>query len=430
MSTRTARSLGTPTAAAIALLLATLSAASTAAELDRVAAVVNGEAILASEVERRFQHIVFDLRQSSAGLPTQEALVRRSLDELILERLQLRIGERLGLHITSNELDRAIASIARRYDATVADLRRSLETGGIPFTDFRERIRNDLLVERVRRREVLNRIRISNAEIDRYLAQPDQAPPDGDEYLIGHILIPRSDGEAAARARAEEVVQRLQAGEAFADLARRHSSGGRAAEGGLLGWRTAAALPSLFAGLVPQLEPGDTSGIVESPGGYHIIKLVDARRAGQSFVRQTRAAHILVAPRRLVSDDEARVRLERLRERILYGDDFGVLARSHSDDTVSAVRGGDLGWLSPGGTPPDFEAEMDRLQEGELSEPFKSSWGWHILRVLERRDHDNTEEVRRSHARNAIFQRKANEELTAWLGELRDNAFIRIRLGE
>ena len=430
MSLRAARSLCIPTAAAVVLLLAILSPASTAAELDRVAAVVNGDVILVSEVERRFRHLVFDLRQTSAGLPTQEALVSRSLDELILERLQLRIAEHLGLGITNDDIDRAVASIARRYDTTAAGLRRSLEAGGIPFTDFRERIRIDLLVERVRRQEVLNRIQVSEAEIGRYLAQPDQAPADEDEYLIGHILIPRSDDETAARARAEEVLQRSQAGEAFADLARRHSSGGRAAAGGLLGWRSATALPSLFADLVPRLRPGETSDIVESPGGYHIIKLIDTRQAGQSFVRQTRAAHILVITRPLVSDDEARLRLERLRERIQQGEDFDELARYHSDDSASAVRGGDLGWLSPDGTTPDFEAAMDRLQEGEVSEPFKSSWGWHILHVLERRNHDNTEEVRRSQARNAIFQRKAGEELTAWLRQLRDNAFVRIRLDE
>ena len=428
MRPRTVRSPAIAIAAAAALLLVALSG--TAAELDRVAAVVNGDAILVSEVERRFQHLVFDLRQTSSDLPTRNALVRRSLDELILERLQLRIAERLGLRISDDTVDRTIESIARRHNATSADLRRSLDAGGIPFADFRERIRNDLLVESVRRREVFNRVRVSDAEVARYLAQPDQAPAQGDEYLVGHILISRPDDTAAARAAAEDVLRRLQAGESFADLARRHSSGARAAEGGILGWRSAAALPSLFAEIVPRLERGETSDIIEDLSGFHIIRLVDARRAGQSVVRQTHAAQILVTLRPLVTDDDARLRLERLRERIAQGEDFGELARFHSDDTASAVRGGDLGWLNPGETTPDFEAVMDAMQEGELSEPFKSSWGWHILRVLERRDHDNTDEVRRAQARHAVFQRKANEELTAWLSQLRDNAFVRIRLGE
>ena len=400
------------------------------AELDRVAAVVNGDAILVSEVERRFHHLVFDLRQSTGRLPGRDALVRRSLDELILERLQLRIAEELGLRVSEDRLDRTIETIARRYDATVGDLRRSMEAGGIPFADFRDRIRNDLLVEGVRRQEVLNRIRVSDEEVARYLALPRQAPAQRDEYLVGHILISRGNDDAAARATAEDVLRRLRAGESFTALARRHSSGGRAREGGTLGWLAAGNLPSLFADLIPALAPGDTSDLIESSSGFHIVRLLDSRRAGQVMVRQTHAAHILVAPGPLVSDDDARQRLERLRGRIVQGEDFGELARFHSDDTASAVRGGDLGWLNPGDTTPDFEAVMDGLSEGELSRPFKTSWGWHLLRVLARRDHDNTEEVRRAQARNAIFQRKANEEIVAWLGELRDNAFVRIRLGE
>ena len=429
---RAARRRGLPAAAATATFVAFFLFAlpGTASELDRVAAVVNGDVILVSEVERRFRHLVFDLRQTRSRLPTQEALVRRSLDELILERLQLGIAERLGLRVSDARVDHTIESIARRHNATLADLGRALEGGGIPFADFRERIRNDLIVEGVRRREVLNRIRVSNEEVVRYLSLPDRAPAEGEEYLVGHILISRAGGDTAARAAAEDVLRRLRAGESFAALARRHSSGARASEGGTLDWRPAAALPSLFADVVPDLAPGDTSDIIESSSGFHIVRLLDVRATGQSVVHQTHAAHILVTLKPLVSDDDARLRLERLRERILQGEDFGELARFHSDDTASAVRGGDLGWLSPGDAAPEFEAVVNAMEEGEVSEPFKSSFGWHLVRVLARRDHDNTEEVRRAQARNAVFQRKANEALTAWLGELRDNAFVRIRLGE
>ena len=425
---RSARLRGLPAAAVAAFLLFALPG--TASELDRVAAVVNGDVILVSEVERRFRHLVFDLRQTGARLPAQEALVRRALDELILERLQLGIAEQLGLRVSDTRVDRTIESIALRHNATLADLDRALAAGSIPFADFRERIRNDLIVDGVRRREVLNRIRVSDEEVARYLSLPDRAPAEGEEYLVGHILISRAGDDAAARAAAEDVLRRLRAGESFATLARRHSSGARASEGGTLDWRPAAALPSLFADVVPDLAPGDTSDIIESSSGFHIVRLLDVRAAGQSVVRQTRAAQILVTLRPLVSDDDARLRLERLRERILQGEDFGELARFHSDDTASAVRGGDLGWLSPGDAAPEFEAMVSAMEEGDLSEPFKSSFGWHLVRVLARRDHDNSEEVRRAQARNAVFQRKANEELTAWLGELRDNAFVRIRLGE
>ena len=427
MHPRSVRSPRIALAAAAALLFTAPPAV--AAELDRVAAVVNGDAILVSEVERRFRHLLFDLRRTSSDLPPRDALVRRTLDELILERLQLRIAEDLGLRVSNDVVDRTIESIAGRYNATVADLRRSLESGGIPFSDFRERIRNDLVADTLRRREVLSRVSVSDAEVDRFLARPDRTPAQGDEYLLGHILVAGTDDPAAARATAEDVLERLEAGASFADLARRHSSGGRAAEGGMLGWRSAAALPSLFAEIVPRLEPGETSGLIEDPSGFHIVRLVDVRPAGQTVVRQTHAAHILVTVKPLVTDDDARRRLERLRRRILQGEDFGELARFHSDDTASAVRGGDLGWLNPGDATPDFQAVMDGMREGELGEPFRSSWGWHLLRVLARRDHDNTEEVRRAQARHAIYQRKADEELTAWLSQLRDNAFIRILLG-
>ena len=430
-SPRAARPRGLSAAAAAAVAAFFLLALpGTASELDRVAAVVNGDVILVSEVEKRFRHLVFDLRQTGSRLPTQEALVRRSLDELILERLQLGIAERVGLRVSDAGVDRAIDSIARRHNATVADLGRALEAGGIPFADFRERIRNDLTVEGVRRREVFNRIRVSDEEVARYLSRPDGAPAEGEEYLVGHILIARGSDDTAARAAAQDVLRRLRAGESFAALARRHSSGARASEGGILDWRPAAALPSLFADVIPDLAPGDTSDIIESSSGFHIVRLLDVRAAGQSVVHQTHAAQILVTLKPLVSDDDARLRLERLRERILQGEDFGELARFHSDDTASAVRGGDLGWLSPGDAGPEFEAVVNAMEEGELSEPFRSSFGWHLVRVLARRNHDNTEEVRRARARNAVFQRKANEELTAWLGELRDNAFVRIRLGE
>ena len=413
-------------AAAAALLFAAPPAAP--AELDRVAAVVDGDAILVSEVERRFHQIVFDLRQTSSELPARNALARRALDELILERLQLRIAEDLGLRVPGEFVDRTIESIARRSDATVADLHRSLESGGIPFSDFRQRIHNDLVAESLRQREVFSRIRVSDEEVDRFLARPDRAPESGDEYLLAHILVADPD-PAAARATAEDVLARLREGAPFADLARRYSSGARAAEGGLLDWRPAAALPSLFAEVVPRLEPGRTSGVIESPSGLHIVQLVEVRPVGQSMVRQTRAARILVKIKPLVTADDARRRLERLRERILQGEDFGELARFHSDDTASAVRGGDLGWLNPGDLPPDVQAVMDRLRDGELSEPFESTSGWHLLRVEARRDHDNTEEVRRAQARQAIYRRKADEELTAWLRELRDNAFVRVLLG-
>ena len=280
----------------------------------------------------------------------------------------------------------------------------------------------------MRRREVFSRILITEGELERFLASPGARAPEDTEFLISHILIDRADGDAAARARAEEVLARLEAGEAFDDLARRYSSGGRAADGGLLGWRRAAQVPTLFADLVLGLARGETSGILESTSGFHIIRLEDVRGSGESTVRQTRAAHILIATSELVDDEDARLQLESLRSRILNGEEFGDLARAHSDDSASAIRGGDLGWLGPRRADSRFESVMEGLEVNEVSEPFRTSAGWHILRVDGRREHDNREEVRRSRARNILFQRKANDALSIWLRELRDNAFVRIRL--
>lgn len=419
-------------AAACALLPARLPAQDVGVAVDRVAAVVNGDAIVMSEVGRRVRHLAFDLRQRSARLPPRDALVRQAMDELILERLQLRIAQDLGIRVQEAEVDRAVEGIARRNDLAVPELRRMVEAGGVPFAEFHERIRNDVLIERVRRREVLNRIRVGEAEVDRYLAQPGRraAEEREREYLVAHILIPSTEDEAAARARADEVAEALRAGADFADLARRYSAGGRAAEGGLLGWRTAAALPSLFAEVVPRLERGEVRGAIEGPAGLHFVRLVDVRSSGRSFVPQTRAAHILIRPDPLVSEDEARVRLERLRERIAGGEDFGELARLVSDDSATAVRGGDLGWLSPGTVDPIFEEAMGRLGEDEVSAPFRSSFGWHLVKVLGHREYDDSEEVRRNRARRALFERKAGEALRAWLGQLRDTAFVKLRLDE
>ena len=395
-------------------------------ELDRVAAVVNHDVVLASEVARRVRHLEFDLRRESARLPTRERLERRAVDELVLESLQLRLADDLGVTIAERELDETIARIARQNRVTVAQLRRSLESGGVPFAEFRARLRGDLRIERVRRREVFNRIRIGDAEVERFMASLGETAPDDAEYLIAHILVDRADGDDVARARAEEVLERLRGGEAFEELARRYSSGGRAAEGGILGWRTAAKVPTLFAGLVPGLDRGETSGILESPSGFHLIRLVDVRHSGRNTVRQTRASHILIATSELVGDRDARARLDELRRRILGGDEFAELARYHSDDTASAIRGGDLGWLSPRRTDPSFEAVMDRLEINEVSEPFRTSAGWHLVRVEGRRDHDDTQEVRRNRARSALFQRRANQALSVWLRQLRDDAFVRI----
>ena len=406
-------------------------------DLDRIVAVVNDDIIASSELEAHLNRAREQLRQSGTAPPPPDALRRRVLERLILIRLQLQLARDSGIRIDDQRLNRTLLRLAEQNELTLREFRDALERDGYDFAKFREEIRDEIMISEVRKRRVENQINISQRDIDDNLAMMESRGTEAERhrYRIGHILIAVPDGASSeeideARARAEDVLGEIRAGADFANMAVTHSDGQHALEGGDLGWRQASALPTIFADAVLQLEVGGVSEPIHSASGFHLVKLVDKRGSERQMVRQTRARHILIALDELTDDTEARRQLSELRERIQNGQDFGELARTHSDDSGSASRGGELGWIDPGNTVPVFERMMDSLRSGGISEPFKSQYGWHVVQVLERRERDGTETSQRAEARRRLLARKIEENTEAWVRRVRDEAYVEYRLDE
>lgn len=408
-----------------------------AVELDRIVAIVNNDVVLESELERMVHTVREQLREKGAEPPPTRAIEREVLDRLILNKLQLQLAENSGIRVDDDALNRTISEIASRNGVTLSQFRQIIENDGYSFEAFREDIRKEMIIARLRQQQVENRITVTDREIEHYLAtRAHQGAEDAEaEYRLAHILIavPEEadpDEIEARRQVAVKVVEELRAGRDFAELARSVSDGQQAELGGDLGWRKKADLPSLFADIAIRMQPGEISDPIESPGGYHIIKLIETRGVGRHVITQTHARHILVRTNELVSNADARLKLEQLRLRLDGGADFAELAKAHSEDSVSAAQGGDLGWLSPGETVPEFEEMMNALDPGEISQPFQTDFGWHIVQVLERREHDGTEELKRARAREAIRKRKIEEAVQNWLRDMRNEAYVEYRLNE
>ena len=406
-------------------------------EIDRVVAVVNDDIISRSELDARLERVRVQLRQSGTAPPPPDALRRQVLERLILRRLQLQIARNSRMRVEDESLNRTILRIAEQNELTLREFRDAVERDGYDFARFREEIRDDILIAEVRRRQVENQINISQRDIDDYISMMESRGTEADRhrYRIGHILIAVPDGASSeeideARERAGRVLEELRAGADFANMAVTHSDGQKALEGGDLGWRLASDLPTMLADAVLRLETGDVSEPVRSASGFHLVKLVDRQGSQRQMIRQTLARHILITLDALTDNAEARRQLGVLRERIVNGEDFGELARIHSDDPGSASTGGELGWVDPGNTVPVFERTMDSLAPGAISEPFRSQFGWHLVEVLERRDRDATETSQRAEARRRLRSRKIEENTQAWLRRVRGEAYVEYRLGE
>ncbi|HHB12861.1 MAG TPA: molecular chaperone SurA [Chromatiales bacterium] len=424
-----------PWLAVLVLLCTTLQAAERVAPdeelIDRIVAIAGDSPITARDLDARLRLVTNTLREKGAALPPPEVLRRQVLERLILERLQLEQAKRRGIRIDDGTLNEVLRGLAKQNGMTVEELRDSLLAKGVDWEQFREQLRTELTIEKLRTRVIGRRIQVTDREIDEFLRQRGAVLQSDMAYRVRHILVAVPEGASAeqiqaAKQRAEDIRKRALAGEDFAQLAIRESEGMLALEGGDLGWRKAEDLPTLFADRVPKMKPGEISEVFRSPSGFHIIKLEDRRGTTKAVVRQTHARHILVKPKPGETDAEVRERLASLRRRIQAGEDFAELAKAHSEDTGSAVRGGDLGWLSPGSTVPEFEEVMDRLRPGELSEPFKSPFGWHLVQVLDRRDVDNSQEAIRERVREILGNRKLEEETELWLRRLRDQSFVEI----
>lgn len=399
--------------------------------LDQVVAIVDDDVIMASELRERVQSITQTLQTRGAELPPEDVLIRETLDRLILESLQLQLAQRVGVRISDAQLNAAMERVAAQNRMSLEEFRQALEAQGESFTAMREQVRREMLIQQVQRGNVNQRIQLSEQEVENFLESSEGQKLVQPEYRVLHALLPL-DSEAsevevqAAREHVQSLLRRIRAGEDFGEVV--SASGGEYTfTGGDLGWRKLEDMPSLFADVAPELDKGETSDPIRSPSGWHLVHMADRQGGGEQIVSQTRVRHILIRPSEILTPEEAREKVAELKSRIEAGEDFAELAREHSEDIGSATEGGDLGWTMPGQMVPEFEAAMNDTPVGELSEPVRSQFGWHLLEVLERREQDMSQQAMKNRAMEVLHQRKYEEELDAWLRKLRDEAFVDIK---
>lgn len=403
-------------------------------ELDRIVAIVNNNIITASELNTEVVNIKMQLRQQGMSMPPDSVLRKQILDRMILLEIQLQDAELRHIRVDDESVNRMVENIAQQNKMHINQFRQVLANEGVDYADFRENIRDELTINRLQQREVQNRIKVTDQEVEDFLANQKTQGSANDEYRIGHILITVPEAASAehiqkAKQQTQQILAELQSGADFAQTAIAKSAGQQALSGGDLGWRKLAQLPTLFADLVVNMNPGDTSDMLRSPSGFHIIKLLEKRSKEPTHViNQTKVRHILVKPSVILSMEEAKKRIERLKQRIDGGEDFAELAIANSDDNGSASQGGDLGWVNPGTMVKPFEEAMNRQPIGPASAPVETQFGWHLIQVLDRREYDNTEEYKRNNAREMVRQRKTEPALANWLRRMRDEAFVEIRL--
>ena len=388
-----------------------------AAELDKIIAVVEDDVIMQSELDQLVGKARSEIRKRGSEPPPSDVLERQGMERLILQKIQTQLAARTGIKVTEDALEKAITDIARKNNLSDEKFREILASEGYDFNVFREDIRQEILLSRLRREEVDKRVQVSDREIENYLTNQAGGASNDGEYQVSHILISIPAGsteseQRRAREKADQALERVNSGEAFRQVAVSMSDASDALDGGELGWRKLSEIPSLFADLVRNYQVDQTSGVITSSGGYHIVRLT---------------GNVLINTSDDKQDSEAISRLRQLRDRIEAGEDFASVAKTHSDDRASALQGGDLGWISKGQMVPEFEEVMASSPIGELSQPFHSEFGWHILQVLERRKYDGTTEVKTAKAREAITQRKREEAFQEWQRRLRDEAYVELR---
>ena len=408
-------------------LLAT-SAVAQVEVLDQVVAIVDDDIILATELQERIQDVRNNMESRGIEVPEDEILVRETLDRLILDSIQMQLANRYGVRIPDAQLDEAMTRLARQNGLTLEQFRIALEQSGQSYAAARESLRDDLAIQRVQQGNVMRNINISEQEIDNFLATEEGEAMTQPEYRVVQALLASSRGDdaalvAAKEAYVDEVLASIQAGTPFDQAVSAPEP--YTFTGGDLGWRKLGDIPSMFADAVPEMKIGDVSK-VRSSSGFHLVYLADAI-GGERLVKQTDVRHILIKPTEVLSESAAEALAGQLMERIRGGEDFGALARQYSDDIGSAAEGGELGWTNPGQMVPEFEAAMASATEGEVTEPFRSEFGWHILEVTGRRDKDFSGEMQRNQVANYIREQKYQEELDAWLRKIREEAFVDIK---
>ena len=418
------------------LLGAALLAATAQAQvrpLDRVVAIVDNDVVMQSQLDARLREVQQTIDKRGGALPPEHVLSQQVLERLIIENIQLQIGDRSGIRITDEELNQAMGTIAQRNGMSLEQFRDALARDGLSYADARDQVRREMIISRVRQRRVAEHIQVTDQEVQNFLASDLGKMQLSEEFRLANILIPVSEGASsseiqAADRQAQELYQQLQQGADFGQLAVSRSASENALEGGEMGWRKAGQLPPPFDSMISQLNPGEVTEPVRTPGGFIILKLIE-KRGGDTQVRdEVHVRHILIKPSEIRSEEETRRLVERLYQRIVDGEDFAELAKSFSEDPGSALNGGDLNWIDPNALVPEFREVMNNTASGELSKPFKSPYGWHVLQVMGRRATDSSAQFREQQAANLLRNRKYDEELQAWLRQIRDEAYVETKL--
>jgi peptidyl-prolyl cis-trans isomerase SurA len=420
--------------AASAALAQTREASASGELLDRVAATVNEGVVLASELDEQMSIIADRLRAQKLDLPPQNVLRQQVLDRLVLQELQMQRADRAGIKVADETLNNALKDVAQQNGITLAQLPNALAAQGIDYASYRDGIRKELAMQILRQRDVIARINVSPREIDQFLERQKKLPSEANQYDVSHILIAVPQAATPeqldeAQKKAEEVYRRAAAGEDFAALAVSFSNSQTALEGGRLGLRKGSELPTFLAELIAGMKAGDVTKPLRTPSGFHLVKLNEIKGNTQIIVNQVHARHILIKPNELQDDATVQQKLAGIRDRILNkGENFAAVASVVSEDPGSAAEGGDLGWAGPGTYVPEFEKQLAQLQPDEISEPFRTQFGWHIIQLLGRRQFDTTDDMRRQRAFAALREAKADEETELWLRRLRDEAYVEYKL--
>ncbi|MEP6605367.1 MAG: peptidylprolyl isomerase [Nitrosospira sp.] len=404
--------------------------------IDRIVAIVNENVVTRRELDEMLRGALKQLQKQGVQPPEQIVLEKQLLERLILNRVQLQLANETGLTVSDTELDQTLRRIAQENKMSLPEFYRALEQDGVSFNKFRDEIRDEIILVRLKEREVNNRINVTEGEVDNFLHMQETSTDNNYEYRLAHILVQlpeQADAlkNQAMRQRAETALAQVRKGAEFGQVAAEFSDAADAMTGGVLEWRPAAQLTKKFAEILAPMKPGEVTPIIQSANGFHILKLLDRRdqKDAITMVDQTHARHILIKINELTSETDARRRITDLKERLDNGANFEELARLHSED-ASASAGGDLGWVSPGDTVPEFEQAMNRLKAGEISGPVQSPFGWHLIQAMEHRSQDMSKERQRQSARQAIRARKADAAFQEWLQRLRDRAYVEYRLEE
>jgi len=400
--------------------------------LDKIIAIVDDDIVMQSELKQRIHSITSRLTNQGTPLPPADVMHKRVLDQLILENIQMQLAERLGIRVGDTQLNATIDNITKSNNMTLAQFEAQLKLEGESYASARDQIRREMIITRVQKREVDRRVRVTDLEIENFLASKEGRTRSGAEYYIGHILIAVPESAPlniieAAEKRANNILAELKGGEDFQKMAVAKSDGRQALNGGVIGWRKENELPTIAEDIIPSLAIREPSKLIRTSSGFHIVTVLDKRGGNEQLIDQALVRHILISPSEIRTNEEAKEIIDKLYERITGGDDFAPIAKSHSDDPVSAIDGGSLDWVSPGQMVPEFDNMMNQVALGEISKPFRSQFGWHILQVTERRKQDMGALIQTNQAKRIIHKHKYEKELSNWLLEIKGEAFIEIK---